>query len=308
MVASSIRLAAGLLFLAATSVLAQDDGYIGYSLKRDGDPESAVYGTASTDPGLDANAIQDPDVFLNASVYVGEIDIEVDNITAKVNLEAQVLNLLKFSAGVDASIDKVRLTIQNVSAEVLLEARLENVFLMVDDVLSSIDLNPIIATLGNDVNSIVNTTVGQLENGGSGSSASGGSSTTAKRSNNLNLFDFSQNVLYSVNDYSGKTHTNRVLSQNGSIYDVSVDNNGHETGRTLVGNYATDMTYNGHNRTILVNGQATEYELQYLYAPMPGVEVISTILLDSSGKVLKTQVIAEAFGGGSSTVSDDEDL
>jgi hypothetical protein len=296
MVASSLRLAAGLLFLAASTVLAQDtdNGYIGYSLKRDGDPESAVYGTDSTDPGVNT-LVPEPDVFLNASLYVGEIDIEVDNITAKVNLEAQVLNLLKFSAGVDASIDKVKLTIKNVSAEVILEARLENVFLMIDDVLSSIDLNPIIATLGNDVNNIVNTTVGQLDNGNAAASAA------AKRQ----LFDLAQGVLYSVNDYSGNTHTNRILSQNGSIYDVNINNNGHETGRVLVGSYLTDMTFNGHNRTVLVNGQPTEYELQYVYAPMPGVEVISSILFAAGGKVLSTQVLAEAFGGGSSTVSDD---
>jgi hypothetical protein len=298
MVSSSLRLATGLLVLAASSVLAQDDGYIGYSLKRDGDPNAVTYETSSTPAGMDTT-VTEPDVYLNASVYVGEIDVEVDNITAKVNLEAQVLNLLKFSAGVDASIDKVSLTIKNVSAEVLLEARLENVFLMVDDVLSSIDLNPIIATLGNDVNSIVNTTLGQVENGGSGTQQ------PAKRSN---LFDFSQNILFSVNDYTGNTHKNRILSQNGSIYDVTVDNQGHETGRTLVGNYQTDMTFNGHNRTVIVNGQATEYELQYLYTPMPGIEVVSNILLSPSGKVLSTQVIAEAWGGGSSTVSDDEDL
>lgn len=108
----------------------QDDGYIGYRLEQRGDPESAVYETAETDTdGGDVLPV-DPDVYLNASVSVGEIDIEVDNITAKVNLQADVLNLLHFSAGVDASIDRVKLTIQNVSAKVLLEARLENVVTM----------------------------------------------------------------------------------------------------------------------------------------------------------------------------------
>lgn len=108
-----------------------DDGYIGYRLDQRGDPESAVYETAETDTDGDETILPtDPDVYLNASVSVGEIDIEVDNITAKVNLQADVLNLLHFSAGVDASIDRVKLTIQNVSAKVLLEARLENVVTM----------------------------------------------------------------------------------------------------------------------------------------------------------------------------------
>lgn len=107
----------------------QEEGYIGYRLDERGDPESTVYETASTS---DADSILpvDPDVYLNASLSVGEIDIEVDNITAVINLQADVLQLLSFSAGVTASIDRVKLTIQNVSAKVLLEARLENVVAM----------------------------------------------------------------------------------------------------------------------------------------------------------------------------------
>lgn len=107
-----------------------EDGYIGYRLDQRGDPESAVYETANTNTDIDNILPEEPDVYLNASVSVGEIVIEVDNITAQVNLQADVLKLLHFSAGVDASIDRVKLTIQNVSAKVLLEARLENVVTM----------------------------------------------------------------------------------------------------------------------------------------------------------------------------------
>lgn len=109
----------------------QEEGYIGYRLDQRGDPESAIYETANTNTdAADTVLPTDPDVYLNASVSVGEIDIEVDNITAVVNLQADVLQLLSFSAGVTASIDRVKLTIQNVSAKVLLEARLENVVTM----------------------------------------------------------------------------------------------------------------------------------------------------------------------------------
>lgn len=108
----------------------QDEGYIGYRLDQRGDPESAIYETADTNTAVDTVLPSDPDVYLNASVYVGEIDVEVDNITAVINLQADVLQLLSFSAGVTASIDRVKLTIQNVSAKVLLEARLENVVTM----------------------------------------------------------------------------------------------------------------------------------------------------------------------------------
>jgi hypothetical protein len=259
-------------------------------------------------------------VYLNASVSVGYIGIEVENITAKVNLDAQVLKLLRINAGVDASIDRVKLTIENVSARVELEARLENVVAMVDDVLSSIDLNPIIATLGQEVTEIVGDVGGIIGGPGSSSSSSSTTSTATaapspssaatKRSVEANHYNpHEHNVLYSVNDYTGHTHTNRVLAQNGDIYDEYLDNDGSETqARRVVGNYLSDMRFNGHNRTIETDGEVKEFELQYVYTPFPGIEVTSWVYVGLDGGVLRTQVFAEAFGGGTSTISNDSDL
>lgn len=84
-------------FLLGAPITAQDDGYIGYNLEQRGDPESAVYETLNTPSNV--SDYPPPDVFLNASVEVGEISIEVDNLTAKINLDAQVLQLLDFNAG-----------------------------------------------------------------------------------------------------------------------------------------------------------------------------------------------------------------
>lgn len=288
------KLVAFLLLSLLSVVLAADDGYIGYRLDKRGDPDSTVYETESTTDGGVALPLE-PDVYLNASIHVGEIDIEVDNITAKINLDAQVLSLLHFSAGVDVSIDRVKLTISNVTAKVYLEARLENVVAMVDDVLSSIDLNPIIATLGNVVSGIVTNVTDTL-----GSSTS--TSTTAKRGLDYNI---QNNILYSVNNYAGQTHTNRVLAQNGSIYDVYLNNDGHEVGRKNTGVYTRDMSFTGHNRTITIDGQ-TEYELGYKYAPYPGLQVYSLIFVTTGGNVVKTTIVSEAEGGGSSTISDDD--
>ncbi|KAG7291185.1 hypothetical protein NEMBOFW57_001197 [Staphylotrichum longicolle] len=315
---SLISAAVAALFFLAPNILAadSDDGYIGYRLEHRGDPESAIYETDSTSSGLVLP--KEPDVFLNASVSVGLIDIQVDNITAKVNLDAQVLKLLRLNAGVDASIDRVKLTIENVSAKVELEARLENVVAMVDDVLSSIDLNPIIATLGQEVAEIVNTTiggVGDILGGGSGSGSGSGSNTstntnTKRSDHHFNNYNLEHNILYSINDYTGHTHTNRVLAQNGDIYDEFLDNDGTQQGeKRVVGYYARDMQFNGHNKTIEVDGEAKEFELQYLYAPFPGIEVTSWVYVSAAdGSVTRTQVIAEAFGGGGSTISNDSDL
>ncbi|KAI1337852.1 hypothetical protein F5Y15DRAFT_146147 [Xylariaceae sp. FL0016] len=296
------------LLLSLFSVaLAQsnDDGYIGYQLHQRGDSESTVYETAETDTA-GVELPEQPDVFLNASVSVGEIDIEVDNITAKVNLDAKVLNLLHFTAGVDASIDRVALRIQNVSAKVLLEARLGNVVQMVGDVLNVIDLNPIVATLGKDVGEIVGNvtdTLGGSSTSSGSATSSTASSTTSKRDLTYNV---QHNILYSVNDYSGSTHTNRVLAQNGSIVDTYLDNDGNEHSRRVVGSYKRDMTFNGHNRTITIDG-VTEYELGYHYAPYPGLDATAFIYMTPGGTVVKTQIIAEAEGGGTSTISDDQD-
>ncbi|KZL80597.1 hypothetical protein CI238_10456 [Colletotrichum incanum] len=289
------------LLTLSTLALAQDepkgDGYFGYDLKRRGDNESAVYETANTKTGIDTlNPI--PDVYLNASVSVGEISIEVQNITAKVNLDAKVLNLLHFQAGVDARIDRVKLGIYNVSAKVELEARLENVVKMVDDVLTSIDLNPIIATLGDTVGDVINKTVDVVTD-----PVESAASSVAKRDLTYRI---ENNILYSVNDFSGRTHTNRVLAQNGSLYDVYLDNSGNESGKRVVGYYSRDMTFSGHNKTVKVDGQVKEFELQYLYAPYPGLEAFSNIYVDTTGRVVRTKIVAEAEGGGTATISNDD--
>ncbi|KAK1987764.1 hypothetical protein LZ30DRAFT_579505 [Colletotrichum cereale] len=296
------------LLALSTLALAQDepkgDGYFGYDLKRRGDKESAVYETANTKTGIDTlNPI--PDVYLNASVSVGEISIEVQNITAKVNLDAKVLNLLHFQAGVDARIDRVKLGIYNVSAKVELEARLENVVKMVDDVLTSIDLNPIIATLGDTVGDVINKTVGVVADpvADAAGTGGGGGGSVAKRDLAYRL---ENNILYSVNDFSGRTHTNRVLAQNGSLYDVYLDNSGTESGRRVVGYYSRDMIFTGHNKTVAVDGRVREFELQYLYAPYPGLEAFSNIYVDTTGRVVRTKIAAEAEGGGTATVSNDD--
>lgn len=296
-----------ILFCTSTILAQSGNGYFGYELHKRGDPESTNYETAST-PGVDLPI--EPDVFLNATVSVGEIDIEVDNITAKINLDAKVLNLLHFTAGVDASINRVRLSIQNVSAKVHLEARLGNVVQMVGDVLNVIDLNPIVATLGQGLGDVVGNVTGDLGGGGGG----GGSTTTtaspAPSATNAKRdaldYNLQHNILYSINDYSGQTHTNRVLAQDGTLYDVSLDNDGNEHGRKAVGYYSDDMTFTGHNRTITTD-EGTEFELGYKYTPFPGLEATTYVYTTPENQVVKARVIAEAEGGGTSTISDDDD-
>ncbi|KIW79886.1 hypothetical protein Z517_06501 [Fonsecaea pedrosoi CBS 271.37] len=289
-----------LVRFSSSQSVSSSDGYTGYSLSVTGnDTESAVYETEETDTsnGAVTNTSPPPDVFLNASVSVGEIDITVKNLSAKINIDAQVLSLLQFNAGVDLSINSVQLTIQNVSAKVELEARLENLVLMINDTLNSIDLNPVIATLGSDVGNLVG---GAL--GGSSTSSSSPSSSTSGLSARSALLD--EGILYSINDYSGNTHTNRILDQAGNIVDQKLHNDGSVFSSQVVGSFWHDMTFTGHERAVLFNGENAK-ELEYSYTPFNGFSSIAAIYEDANGNVLGTRVLSEIEGGGSSTIADD---
>lgn len=295
-------------FALSSLALAQSEGgegYIGYSLNKRGDPESVIYETENTPAGVERSNLP-PDVYLNASVHVGEISIEVDNLTAKVNLDAQVLQLLDFRAGVDASIERVHLLIQNVTAKVHLEARLENLVHMISNVLDSLDLNPLVATIGQGVGRIVDG-VGEVVDGVVGGEGDEGGSESA---GTLERRDFKQeqNILYSINDYSGNAHTNRVLKRNGQIVDQELKNDGEIYGERVVGSYESDMEHTGMTRMVMKDGVEME-EKDYAYNPFIGLNIVAHVYVDASGRVRDTRVIAESGGGGSSTVgANEEDL
>ena len=300
--------------------IADNDGYSGYKLdiRDDGDPESVVYETENT-PSNTSVLAPEPDVMLNASVHVGEIFIGVDNLTAKINLDAKVLSLLQFNAGVDLSVDKIALTIQNVTAKVYLEARLGNLVKMVGDVLDSIDLNPIIAELGNGLGSIIDDAgdlvgdaVGGLigDDSGSGGNGTGNGNSTGsaatKRALDLMQFDILNNILYSVNNFSGNSNKRRVLAQNGDIVEQVLNNYGSITSERVVGNYAKDMKFNGFNESVTFKGQDV-WEEEYIYEPFRGLYSISGVFKSkSTGAVVGTQLLAEARGGGSASIGNVE--
>lgn len=299
--------------------VADSDGYTGYKLdiRDDGDPLAVLYETENTTPNVSA-LIPEPDVLLNASVHVGEIYIGVDNLTAKINLDAQVLSLLTFNAGVDLSIDKVSLLIQNVTAKVYLEARLANLVSMVSDVLDSVDLNPVIAELGNGLGSIINDTAGLIDDvtdglgSGSGSDSnstapSSSGSAATKRAEDLMQFDLRNNILYSTNDFSGNTHTRRVLAQNGDIVEQKLNNYGSISNERVVGNYQRNMRFSGFNESVVFKGEEVREE-EYVYEPFKGLFSVVGVFKDkTTGEVVGTQLLAEARGGGSATIGTEQD-
>ena len=86
---------------------------------------------------------EEPDVLLDVPVVkVDEINFELEDLRARVSLQAEVLDLLQLSVGADVSLGRVALEIKGVEAQALLKVRLDNVAAIVDRVLTTIDRNP----------------------------------------------------------------------------------------------------------------------------------------------------------------------
>lgn len=118
-------------------------------------------GTRTAQPGGTPNY----DVILEVpNLSVDSIGVTVQDLRAHLSLAANVASLVSLDAGVDASIERVRLDITGVAAEAYLYVDLDNVTRIVNRVVSTLDRNPQILTqvLGT-VNNAVGT-VGRVGN------------------------------------------------------------------------------------------------------------------------------------------------
>jgi hypothetical protein len=93
------------------------------------------------------------------NLCVNRIFLKVDSLTAKLNLNARVSNLVRIDAGADVLIGTVDLTVQGVRAQALLLVDLDDVVYIVDQTLTFVDNHPeIVQQLG----STLQTTVGAV--------------------------------------------------------------------------------------------------------------------------------------------------
>jgi hypothetical protein len=84
-----------------------------------------------------------PDVFLDVpALKVEEIHLEVDDLSAQVSLQANVLDLLKLHVGAEVSLARVLLDIKGVDAAAQLTVRLDKVAAIINRVMTTIDDNP----------------------------------------------------------------------------------------------------------------------------------------------------------------------
>lgn len=107
-----------------------------------------------------------PDVLLDIpNLSVEQITLEVENLDVDIALDARLANLLKLTAGANASIDKVKLDIKGVKAQATLIVRLDNVRAILERTLQTLDNNPqILTNLTNTLDNAVGTVGGVANN------------------------------------------------------------------------------------------------------------------------------------------------
>ncbi|KAK3357814.1 hypothetical protein B0T25DRAFT_589982 [Lasiosphaeria hispida] len=248
-----------------------------------GTPSSSSSGTPSTtrssgggggggNAPSNPSSTNPPDVLLRVpELRVGRIELDVDNLRAEVNLAAEIANLVTINAGVQIGIEKVNITIADVEAELELIIRLGRLVEIVNRTLASLDLNPLLINLLNEVTDVVDAVVGAVD-GLLGSILQGGTKLNF-------LIDNLGNIIQ------------EVVGEAGSL--VS----------SIVGNYQSNMTYTGVQKE-LGNGLTQK---TYKYDALGS---LVNIITNTLGQVVQAVVIGKdgnggggGGGGGSSTTA-----
>ncbi|KAK5999329.1 hypothetical protein QM012_005604 [Aureobasidium pullulans] len=203
-----------------------------------------------------------PDVYLNVpELHVGRIELTVEKLTADLNLNAKVANLVQLNAGVQVAVEKVNITIAEVDAEVELVVRLGHLVDIVGRVFDSLDLNPLlISSIGNATSLVGNVVT---------------------------------DVVGAVDGLLGS------ITQGGKTLNFVVDNLGNivqEVGgvSTIVGDYTKNMTQTGASKSV---GQGLTQK-EYSYSPL---NALVDIVFNSAGQVVQAVVQKKNGGSSGSS-------
>ncbi|KAK4196015.1 hypothetical protein QBC40DRAFT_287975 [Triangularia verruculosa] len=201
-----------------------------------------------------------PDVYLRVpELSVGRIELEVDDLKADVNLNAEIANLVSINVGVAVGVQKVNITIADVEAELELVIRLGHLVDIVNRTLSSLDLNPLLINLLNNVSDVVDSVVGAVD-GLLGTITQGGS-------------------------------TLRFLIDNLGNIVQEVAGEGTDIVSSIVGNYQKNMTFTGVAKE-LGNGLTQK---TYKYDALGS---LVNIIFNTMGQVVQAVVVGKDNGGG----------
>jgi len=219
-------------------------------------------GTGSSPSSSTSNP---PDVLLRVpNLSVGRIELIVDNLQAEVNLAAEVANLVSINAGVQVGVQKVNITISDVEAQLELIIRLGHLVDIVNRTLASLDLNPLLINLLNEVTDVVDNVVGAVDG-----------------------------LLGSI--VQGNTKLNFIIDNLGNIVQEVVGDAGNILS-SIVGNYQTNMTFTGVQKD-LGNGLTQK---TYQYSPLGS---LVNIIFNTLGQVVQAVVVGTGQGGGGGSSS-----
>jgi pyruvate/2-oxoglutarate dehydrogenase complex dihydrolipoamide acyltransferase (E2) component len=88
-------------------------------------------------------SVGDPDIQLDVpALKVEEIDLEVEDLQARVSVRAELADLVNINVGLDVDLGEVKLQIKGVEAQAQLKARLDNVRAIFSEVLASLQHSP----------------------------------------------------------------------------------------------------------------------------------------------------------------------
>lgn len=173
-----------------------------------------------------------PDVLLDIpNLSVDEIVLEVANLQVDIALDARLANLLKLTAGANASIEQVKLTIKGVQAQATLIVRLDNVRAIIERTLQTLDNNPqIISQLGSTLDTTLGTVGGVANNavstvGGVANTAVGTVGGALSTGQLLNLDQAGLTEVSRTVDSAGQT-VRQVRDANNGLLEVVTDSAG----------------------------------------------------------------------------------
>lgn len=175
-----------------------------------------------------------PDVLLDVpNLSVEQLTVEVNNLQVDLSLDARLANLLKLTAGANASIDNVKIDIRGVQASATLIVRLDNVRAILERTLQTLDNNPQIVTqLLSTVDNTVGTVGGVANNavGTVGGVANNALGTVGGLAGGLlqngQVLDLARAGLTEVSRTAGSTAgqtVRRVTDRSGGLLEVVTD-------------------------------------------------------------------------------------
>ena len=201
-----------------------------------------------------------PDVRLRIpELHVGKIELDVDNLRADLNLNAEIANLVTLNVGVQVGVQKVNITIADVDAQVALDIRLGNLAKMVNRTLASLNLNPLLINLLQEVGDVVDSVVGAVDG-----------------------------LLGSI--IRGDLKLNFLIDNLGNIVQEVVQA-GEDVVSTIVGNFDKNMTYTGISKD-LGNGLTQK---TYRYDALGS---LVNIIFNTLGQVVQAVVVGKDTSGG----------